>query len=49
MGSVMVMLAYVLLDRTGNGFHIKNFCNVESVETSSNTNPSKQMKHLSYL
>jgi len=32
-----VMLAYVLLDRTGNVFHIKNFSNVESVETSSNT------------
>ena len=43
-----VMRAYVLLNRTGNGFH-KNFCSVESVETSSSTNPSKQIKHLCYL
>ena len=45
-----VILAYVLLDRTGNAFHIKVSVNyVESVETSSSRNPSKQMKHLSYL
>ena len=45
-----VMLTYVLLDRTGNRFHIKiSIKYVESVKSSSSTNPSKQIKDLSYL
>ena len=45
-----VMLAYVLLDRTGNGFHIKISVNyVESSKPALAQTQVSKMKHLSYL
>ena len=46
MGSVMGHVSLRVARQNRKRVSDKNFCNVESVETSFRTNPSKQMKHL---